>query len=409
MGRVLLLDPSVAGISGNMVLGCLLDLGAPPEPLHGLAATVAERTGEEVTLKTERVRRYGFAARWADWDVPAKAYEVPGPAFLSTLKEVLDAVELSREARDLALRAGGILVECEAAVHDTTPQEVHFHELGSPDTVLDLVGTALLLDALGLPGEGRVFGGPVAVGRGTLEARHGHLPVPPFVTLEILRQHGIPYHPGPADGELATPTGVALLAALAEGFEPRFTLRPEAVGYGAGGRELEGVPNVLRGVLGTVGSPGEEVVSVLETNLDDVTGEVLGHLAGLLEASDALDFHLLSTLTKKNRPGYVLQVLCPPGREEELADLILRETGSLGIRVDRRHSRFVLSRETRTLRVPDLGNAEIRFKVARTARGTVVRTKPEYDDLRAVAERLGIPLREAVQRAQTAAARLREE
>lgn len=400
MDPVLLLDPSVAGLSGNMILGTLLDLGAAAERLEPLAAHVEEITGEEVGLSVRRVRRHGFAAVWMDWSVPEKPYDVEGPRFLKTLEAALDATGSAPAARAVALDAGRALVGAEAAVHDSTPEEVHFHELGSPDTLLDLAGTALLLEDLGYPFP--VYGTAVAVGQGVLEARHGRLPIPPFVTLELLRRRGIPYRPGPADGELATPTGVALLGALVDGFEPTLTLRAEAVGYGAGTRELEGVPNVLRGVLGATGGAGEESVAVLETSLDDVSGEDLGHLARLLEESPALDFHLLTSLTKKNRPGYVLQVLARPGTEDVLADLVLRETGSLGVRITRNQRRRVLERETRTLRVPGLGDAKVRFKVARDATGRVVRAKPEYEDLREAAKRAGVSLREARRRAEVA-------
>ncbi|MFQ5838998.1 MAG: nickel pincer cofactor biosynthesis protein LarC [Thermoplasmata archaeon] len=401
MGRILLLDPSVAGISGNMVLGCLLDLGAAAGPLEELARVVSREMGEEVFIERRRVRRYGFAAQWADWKLPKEEGEVPGMRFLQQLKATSKALELSTEARGFALKAGRILVDAEAAVHDTTPEKVHFHELGSVDTVLDILGTALLLDLLGFPRPGaQVYSTPVAVGKGPIDVSHGHLPVPPYVTTEVLRAYSIPYHMSTAEGELATPTGVAILAALVEGFDPLFTIRPEAVGYGAGGRDISGVPNVLKAVLGSSGPPGEEVVSVLETNLDDVTGEVLGHLAGILSASAALDFHMIPTVTKKNRPGHILQVIAPPGKEEQLAAIIMRETGSLGVRVNRLQRRLVLDRELVRAKVQALGGEEVTFKVARDSEGNVVSVKPELDDLREVAGRMGITLREAKRRAE---------
>lgn len=403
MGRILLLDPSFAGISGNMLLGCLLDLDTREEPLRSLAELVSRRTGEDVKLETKRVRRHGFGALWADWRVPPVEGEVPGLTFLEQLEALSKELGISEEVRHLAVRAGRILVESEAAVHDSTPQEVHFHELGSLDTVLDILGTVVLLDQLGVPGETAVYSMPVAVGRGPIDVSHGHLPVPPFVTTEILRSHSIPFHLSTGEGELATPTGVALLAAMVEGFDPLFSIRPEAVGYGAGGRDIQGLPNVLKAVLGTAGPPGEEVVSVLETNLDDVTGEVLGHLAGLLQAAGALDFHLVPTVTKKNRPGHILQVISPPGKEDGLAELIMRETGSLGVRVNRLQRRLVLDREVVKLRVQGLGGREIRFKVSRDARGSVVSVKPEYEDVRRAADELSIPFREALRRAETEA------
>jgi uncharacterized protein (TIGR00299 family) protein len=403
LSRILLLDPSVAGVSGNMFLGCLLDLGSRQETLQELAGVVSRETRKDVSLRAERVKRYGFGAQWVDWAVPPEEGEVPGPRFLKEVEAISAALDLSRRARSFALKAARILVDAEAAVHETTPEEVRFHELGSVDTLLDLLGTALLLDEIGMGRDLRVYSNPVAVGRGPVEVSHGRLPVPPFVTTEILKSHAVPFHLSPVEGELATPTGVAMVAALVEGFDPLFTIRPEAVGYGAGGRDIEGIPNVLKGVLGTTGPSGEELVSVLETNLDDVTGEVLGHLAGLLADSGALDFHLVSTLTKKNRPGYILQVIVPPGREEDVADTIMRETGSLGVRVNRLQRRLVLQREIVKVKVSRLGGEEVRFKVARNANGEVVSSKPEFEDLRRAAQRLGIALREASRRAEAEA------
>ncbi|MFQ6012384.1 MAG: nickel pincer cofactor biosynthesis protein LarC [Thermoplasmata archaeon] len=408
MAGVLLLDPSLAGISGNMLLGCLLDLGANREPLDELARAVSRESGKRVALETKRVRRAGFDVRWADWSLPSEADEKTGADFLATLRETGAGLPLTDQAREIALRAGSILVEGEGAVHGEEGEEARLHELASLDTLLDLLGTATLLDDLDvLDGQTQIVSTPVAVGSGSVDSEHGRLPVPPFATGEILTAYAIPFHLTPTPGELATPTGVALLAALADSFDPTFTFRAEAIGYGAGGRDLEGIPNVLRAILGRTGPPGEEVISVLETNLDDVTGEVLGHLAQRLTEAGVLDFHLVPTLTKKNRPGHLLQVLSPPGREDRIVGLIQRETGTLGVRVNRTQRRMVLERAIRTLAVPALEGAKIRFKVARDARGEVLSVKPEFEDVREAAESLGIPLRDATQRAEEAGARLK--
>ncbi|MFQ5918691.1 MAG: nickel pincer cofactor biosynthesis protein LarC [Thermoplasmata archaeon] len=408
MAGVLLLDPSVAGISGNMLLGSLLDLGADRAALDPLIETVSQGVGQPVGLEAKRVRRAGLRAQWADWSLPKDEEARSGAEFLATLKETAKGLTLTDQAREVALRAGSILVEGEAEVHGRDAETTRFHELGSLDTLLDLLGTVVLLDDLDLlDGQTQIVSTPVAAGSGPVQTRHGRLPVPPPVTAAILAAYAIPFHLTSTGGELATPTGVALLAALADSFDSAFTVRPEAIGYGAGGREISGFPNVLRALLGRTGPPGEEVISVLETNLDDVTGEVLGHLAQRLTEAGVLDFHLVPTVTKKNRPGHLLQVFSPPGREDRLVGLIQRETGTLGVRVNYTQRRMVLEREVETLEVPALDGAKIRFKVARDADGEVLTVKPEYEDVREAAEALGIPLREATQQAEAAGQRLK--
>ncbi|MFQ5907976.1 MAG: nickel pincer cofactor biosynthesis protein LarC [Thermoplasmata archaeon] len=405
---MLLLDPSLAGVSGNMLLGCLLDLGANQEPLDGLAVAVSKHAGQPASLEAKRVHRGGLGVQWMDWSLPSKEEERSGAAFLAALEEVAAGLTLTDQALEMALRAGSILVHAEGDVHGEDGEKVLLHELGSSDTILDLLGTALLLDDLDiLDGQTQIVSTPVAVGSGTVETRHGRLPVPPPVVAEILTVHAIPFHQTSTMGALATPTGVALLAALVDSFDPTFTIRAEAIGYGAGSRDLEGVPNVLRAILGRTGPPGEEVISVLETNLDDVTGEVLGHLAQRLTAAGVLDFHLVPTVTKKNRPGHLLQVFSPPGQEDRIVGLIQRETGTLGVRVNRTQRRMVLERETRTLEVPALEGAKIQFKVARGAQGEVLSIKPEFEDVREAADALNIPLRDATQRAEEAGQQLK--
>lgn len=408
MAGVLLLDPSVAGVSGNMFLGCLLDLGASQETLRDLAKAVSDTQGQEVALETKRVNRAGLDVQWADWSLPAVEAEKSGEEFLAILKDAASGLTLTDQAHETAFRAGSILVEAEAEVHGREVETARLRELASLDTILDLLGTVALLDDLDvLDGQTQIVSTPVAVGSGSVESRHGRLPVPPPVAAQILTAHAIPFHLTSTMGELATPTGVALLAALVDSFDPTFTIRAEVIGYGAGGRDLERVPNVLRAILGRTGPAGEEVISVLETNLDDVTGEVLGHLAQRLTEAGVLDFHVLPTVTKKNRPGHLLQVFTAPGQEDRIVGLIQRETGTLGVRVNPTQRRMVLERETKTLEVPALDGAKIRFKVARDAQGEILSVKPEFEDVREAAESLGMPLRDATQQAEEAGRQLK--
>lgn len=399
MARTLLVDPSIAGISGNMLLGALVDLGAGTKPLEELAHLVSRELGCSVGLKRERVRRYGFGAEYVEWTIDTAREEVPGVEFLRNVKAMADRMELSREARELAAAAAEALLRAEAKVHDQAVEEVVFHELGSVDTVLDMVGVAALLDELDLLGDDTtVRSTPVVVGLGSMEARHGHLAVPPFVTAELLRSFSIPFRYAPQEGEFATPTGVAILGALADGFDLGGTLVPRAVGHGAGLRDVQGIPNILRMILSDDAAGEAEYIAVVETTVDDVTGEVIAYTAERLLGLGALDVQAIPTVGKKGRPGHILQVLAPLGLEARISEALMEETGSLGVRVDALRRRHILHREVAEVAFVAPGfEGTVRVKVARDARGRIVRLKPEFGDAREIATRTGLPLRRVLQ------------
>ncbi len=400
MARTLLVDPSVAGISGNMLLGALVDLGAGTKSLEELARLVSKEFDCSVALKRERVRRYGFGAEYVEWTIDEVREEVPGVVFQANVKTMAERMGLSPAAREFAATAADALLRAEAKVHDQRVEEVIFHELGSVDTVLDMVGVAALLDDLHLLDPGTsVKSNPVVVGRGSVEARHGHLAIPPFVTAELLRMFSIPFRYAPKEGEFATPTGVALLGALADDFDLPEALIPAAVGHGAGLRDVQGIPNVLRLILSDEGgAPGTDYIATLETTVDDVTGEVIGYTIEKLIGLGALDVQAIPTVGKKGRPGQILQVLAPLGLEAKIAEVLMEETGSLGVRIDVMRRRYVLRREIVAVKFAALGvEAQVRVKVARDAQGRIVRLKPEFEDAREIAERTGLPLRRVLQ------------
>lgn len=406
MASILYVDPSISGVSGNMLLGALVDLGARREVLEELAKVVSQQLDCSVKVKDERVRRYGFGALWLDWEIDEKGEDIPGVEFLERVKRVGRAMGWRPEAEALALEAATTLVEAEAAVHRQKVEDVIFHELGSHDTVLDMVGVALLLQDLGLVGPSvETWSAPVTVGKGNVEVRHGHLSVPPFVTAELLRRHSIPFRFSHLEGEFATPTGVALLAAMVDHWSQELTLIPKAVGHGAGAKELKGVPNVVRLTLGEGlgdGAVGDgEFISVVETTVDDVSGEVIGYTTEKLLAEGALDVQVIPTLGKKNRPGHIIQVLTPPGSEAKVSEILMQETGTLGVRMDLLRKRMVLARDVVSVELKAPGvQAKVRVKVSRSAEGQVVRLKPEYEDCREIAERTGLPLRQIIREAE---------
>ena len=364
------------GLAGDMLLAALIDAGAPLDRIRA-AIEATGLTGWELT--TERVTDHGLSATRVH-------VHVTDPVTERHAAEVIDLA--SRAAPEpvaaLAVAAVTAVAEVEGRLHGTDPARVHLHELGGHDTLVDIVGTAAALHALGVT---EVVSSPLPLGRGRIDAAHGVLPCPAPATLALLAGAAVTGTDLP--GETVTPTGAALLRASGAryGPPPPMTLGP--TGYGAGTRRLPDRPNVVAVTLGEPAGTGQEDVVVLETNLDDVTGEVLGHLTGVLLDAGALDSWTVPAVMKKGRPAQVLHVLTTPEHERPLRDLVLAETGSLGIR-RLTATRTALPRRFETV---DVDGHPVRIKHG------PYRSKPEHDDLVAAAARLGLSLREVADRA----------
>ncbi|GAA1290392.1 nickel pincer cofactor biosynthesis protein LarC [Pseudonocardia aurantiaca] len=368
-----------SGISGDMLLGALLDLGAPLDGVR-TAVTATGLTGWE--LSAERVTRAGIGATRAVVTVTDTATE-------RHAAELLARVE--RADTGVAARAVRAIAEVEAGIHGVPVGDVHLHEIGGLDTVVDTVGVAAALELLGVTG---VHCGPLALGTGTVTTRHGVLPVPAPATAALLAAAGATVT-GAGVGETVTPTGAALLVAAGARFGPVPAMALRGVGYGAGGRDPADRANVLQALLGEPAGQSSSMVSsmaLLETNVDDVTGEVLGHLVARLLDAGAADAWLTPIVMKKGRPAHTVHVLAAPELAGECERLLLSETGSLGLRrstVDR----TALPRHTTTV---DVGGLTVRVKHGPWG------AKPEHDDVAAAAAALGLPLREVARRALSA-------
>ncbi|KOX95537.1 nickel pincer cofactor biosynthesis protein LarC [Halorubrum sp. ASP1] len=330
-------------------------------------------------------------------------------------REVVDLVEsmgLPAAVESTALDAFELLGRAEASVHGTDLDETHFHEVGADDAIADVVGAALLLADLDPE---RVVTTPVAAGGGTVEMSHGTYPVPAPATTEIASRAGFRVGGGPIDRELLTPTGAAILGAVAEGVDAVPALTVERAGYGAGDADFERHPNVLRALVGDGGPTESETarertaggalvrddIAVLETNLDDAAPEVLGGLQETLKHAGARDVTIVPTTMKKSRPGHLVKVICKPADAEAVAERLARETGTLGVRQSGASHRWIAEREfeTATLRV-DGADREVAVKVASTTDGEVYDVSGEYDDAAAVAEATGLPIRAVLRRAE---------
>ena len=371
----------VAGVAGDMLLGALLDAGAPREAVdEGLA-----RLGVPgLILTVDREERHAIGALRIEATAPD---DQPHRSW-ADVRRLLDAAALPPRAAARAHDAFARLAAAEGRVHGIPPEDVHFHEVGALDAIAEVCGVALALEQLGVD---RVTCSPLPMPRGVTGSAHGRLPLPAPAVLELLE--GAPVYGVELDVELVTPTGAALVAALAEGYGPLPPMRLAATGYGAGARDLEALPNVVRVVLGDAAPAGGGLeapapVRLLETNLDDLLPELVPDAAAAMYAAGALDVWSAPAQMKQGRPGVVLSALARPEREGAVAEAMLRETGSLGLRVAelRRHE---LDRSSRTVEVD---GEPVRIKVGRLGGAETTRA-PEHADCVRVAARTGRPVR----------------
>jgi uncharacterized protein (TIGR00299 family) protein len=384
-----------AGISGDMFLGALLDAGLSFESLRQALAALAlsdyELACEPFSDKGIRGRRF----------VVQLSGEQP-TRHLSGIKSILEASSLAPRVRESALAVFQRLAEAEAQVHGTSIEEVHFHEVGAVDAIVDIVGACWAIEALGLA---QVYASPLPLSSGQIKSAHGLLPVPAPATLEILRRVSAPWQPSAGEGEMVTPTGAALLATFARFEKPAMTI--EHVGYGFG-RNRFPWPNCLRACLGRSLEPTSPVesgleadqVGVLESNIDNMTGEQLGDLLERLLAAGALDAGYLPLHMKKNRPAVMLSVICHPTDSERLAQLILAESATLGVRMQQMWRRKA-QRSHEQIDTP-LGPLQIKVKRLGTR---VISAFPEYEDCRRAARTHNMPLEEVYELAHQVIAR----
>lgn len=377
-----------SGVSGDMTLGALVDAGLP---LADLQDAIAALGVDGITLAAEKVKRRGFAAT----QVHVTAAEGHHPH--RHLKDILRLIDGSRLDPAVKADAGRVftrLAEAEAAAHGTTPDTVHFHEVGALDAIVDIVGSAFGLRRLGLD---EVVASPINTGSGFVEGAHGRMPVPAPGTAHLLL--GLPSYSSGIQAELATPTGAAILATLARRFGPMPLMDVQAIGYGAGARELAEQPNVLRLLVGEAAGGGLEgdAVSLLETNIDDMNPQFFEHLLDQLFAAGALDVWMTPITMKKSRPAVTLSVLCPTEAARRTAGLILEGTTSFGVRVST-VDRLKLQREMLDVETP-YGPAQV--KVGRRG-DRVLHVSPEYDVCRRLAAVTGRSLAEIFEAAQRA-------
>jgi hypothetical protein len=379
-----------SGISGDMFLGALVDLGVPVARLRRELGKLPLRGYAISATKATRAHLAGTRV-----EVTVSSRRQP-ERNLRSIRRIIERSAFSPRVRGAAIRAFETLVRAEARVHRIPADRVHLHEAGAVDAIVDIAGAMIGLEALGWP---RVVCSPLHVGRGMVSMEHGTFPVPPPAVAELLR--GRPCYATHVEGELVTPTGAALAVTLASEFGPLPSMRLQKVGYGAGSRQIDDQPNLLRLLYGDLLHDGalRETVIVIQTTIDDMNPQLYGHLMERLFDAGALEVFYTPIQMKKNRPGTMATVIVPEPRLEAVTQVIFRETTTIGFRYQPM-GRIEMRRRFETVRTP---YGPVRVKVSHLD-GEVMQATPEYEDCRALALKAGVPLKE-VQRAALAAPR----
>ena len=385
-----------SGASGDMVLGALLDLGLPVDGLRAALGSLALEYGD---VSAERVSRAGVSATKFHLHDNRELPPDPGHRHYH-LKGIVNAIRrsaLKPEGQDKAISLFERLAEAEAAIHDTPVEKVHLHEVGALDSIIDIVGAVYGFDYFGIDD---IVSSPLNVGGGMVECAHGTFPVPAPATLRLLKD--VPIY-GTGTSELVTPTGALLVTGYARAFGPLPQMTVDGIGYGAGGRDTKGTPNVLRILKGSRAGAahhghgdGGRVVKI-ECEIDDMNPQLFGPLMDNLLAAGALDVFYTPVQMKKSRPGTLVTIIAPPDRRAALSDILFRESTTIGIRYEEM-ARTCLERAVETVPTP---YGDVRFKIARRD-GEELNAAPEFDDCARLAAQHGVSVK-AVQSAAIAA------
>ena len=385
-----------SGLSGDMFLGSLLDAGLPFDqlkqclqtlPFHGYELELRRETRNQISgtrfvvhLDEAHHKKFGHHKHGHK----RSDHENRG---LKAIRDIIDRGDLTDSVKAKSMAIFESLARVEGNIHNLPPDQVHFHEVGAVDSIIDIVGTVYALEVLGIE---RLLVSPLPLGSGFVKTAHGRIPVPAPATLALLK--GVPVLNSGVQQEMVTPTGAALATGLADAFGPMPTMVVQNVGYGVGSRELPDRPNLLRIIIGHEDHGNQtDTVVVLETNLDDMRPEFLGYLMERLFHAGALDVVFLPVQMKKNRPGVQVQVISKPEHKDHLTEIMVQETTTLGIRF-RYSRRMVLERNQAEVESP-WG----KISVKRVVQGESTRLVPEYDVCREIALKNNIPLREVYQ------------
>ena len=396
MTKIVIIDSQIAGISGDMLLSSLIDAGANKKKVIDSIYACQEYFKGAKIRKVDFIKTnsHGISCTKFLFDYVDSARSRAGSVVYKAISSCSDSLNLSNAAKSFVLNSLKSIILAESKIHGSSYSSVHLHEVSSIDTAADLIGTAVALDNLKILSK-KFYSTDVAVGNGLLAFSHGVVPNPANAILEILKGSNILLVPGKLDGELTTPTGASMLVNLGPEHISQYPpIIPEKVGNGGGQKESKNVANILRVVIGNSNSKLEytsESIYQLETNLDDVTGEIIGNMIEVLYENNAKDVTVLTGISKKNRPSFVIKVLSDKASKDSLIQILLNETGSLGCRVNE-INRITVPRSLITLPISIKNRRfEVRVKISKSTNGLISSMKPEYDDIKKISRSLKIP------------------
>jgi uncharacterized protein (TIGR00299 family) protein len=398
MSKIVIIDSQVAGISGDMLLSSLVDIGANKKKVVDSIYSCQDYFEGSKIRKVDFVKTtsYGISCTKLLFEYKDSTRSRLSSVVYRSIASCCDYLNLSNVARSFVLNSIKTIISAESKIHGSKHDDVRLHEVSTVDTAADLIGTAVALDDLELLSQ-KIYATDVAIGNGMLQFSHGIVPNPGNAILEILRNSQILLVPGKIDGELTTPTGAAMLVNLASEHISQYPpFVPEKIGNGAGQKDGKNVANLLRLVVGQSNSKLDhklESVYEIETNVDDATGETIGNMIETLYANDANDVTVLQGISKKNRPSFIIKVLSDKTSRDSLVKLLLNETGSLGCRVHE-INRITIPRSFITVPIT-IGNQRfvVKVKLSKDKDGAIKMIKPEYDDIKKIATKLNAPYR----------------
>ncbi len=393
--KAILFDP-FSGASGDMIIGALIDLGADARKIKDAMEAAAD-----VEVEILKTTKKGLSAHSVNVSTRKE-----GSLTLAKIIGRVKSLSLPSDIISDAVSVFNILGKAEAEVHGTSLKKLHFHELGQEDAIADIIGACAAFHDLGLKNY-MSYCMPISVGSGFVEFSHGKFPVPAPAALEILKEYSLPWQFGPVEGELLTPTGAALLAHFVTENGECPPMKTERIGYGAGSRDTP-APNVLRIIAGEIDDALiPDRIELLETNVDDVTGQVLGNLIEELLAAGALDVAIIPATMKKGRSGNIIHVIAKPEDSDKLARKIIEETGSLGVRLLPVKHRLIAQREMGKVEITMKGSVfSIPVKIARDLRGALLNISAEFEDCKKAAHESDIPVRDVIRIAEEEARRV---
>jgi hypothetical protein len=399
--RIAVIDCQVAGIAGDMLMSGLVDAGASESKVvDAIFACQNFLKGSKVAkVDFAKVVSHGFAATQLQMKYTDSVHERKGAEMHRSLARCCDSLGLEQRAKTFALESLETIISAEAKIHGEEFDSVHLHEASSIDTLADLVGCATALQDLRLF-EGRIYSTNVAVGGGLLKFSHGTTPNPASAILEIFKNKQFVLVGGQAEEELTTPTGAAMLVSLASGSVNYYPgIAPEKIGYGAGTKKFEGFANVVRVLVGTSGIVVEttkDTVCIVETNIDDASGELVGNLVERL-SEVSKDVMVIPGMTKKSRPAYLIRIISENAQLNNVLKVLFSESGTLGARVQE-VERYVLPRAILTVPIDVNGSTfNVHVKVVKDSAGRVTNAKPEFEDVRIIASKCQIPVKRAME------------